>query len=93
MRKFIRYYKNIVQSLTQTLNPLVPIFISKYDMQEKETITSNREIAGSRVTFCSTSAEPRYCVTNSPPLETGMSHLRRLLVKADHFNYLKRKQK
>ena len=26
----------------QTLNPLVPIFISKIDMQGKETITSNR---------------------------------------------------
>ena len=31
-----------MQSLMQTLNPLVPIFISKNDMQEKETITSNR---------------------------------------------------
>ena len=42
MRKFIRYYKNIVRSLTYTLNPFVPICISKNYMQEKETISSNR---------------------------------------------------
>ena len=32
----------MVQSLTQTINLFVPIFISKNDMQEKETITGNR---------------------------------------------------
>ena len=42
MRKFIRYYENIVQSFTQILNPFVPIYISNNDMQEKETITSKR---------------------------------------------------
>ena len=40
MRKFICYYKNTVHSFI--LNPFVPIFIFKNDIQEKETITSNR---------------------------------------------------
>ena len=32
---FIRYYKNIVQTLTQTLNTFVTIFISKIDIEIK----------------------------------------------------------
>ena len=66
-RKFIRYYKNIVYSLTHTLNLFVPIFIFKNDIQEKEIITSmdgNFRFLGD--CFYSTTAEPQYCV-NSPP--------------------------
>ena len=71
MNKCVNSYaniKNIVQSQTRTLNPFVPIFIIKNDMQENETITSNRTDGNFRLSgdcFCSTSAEPRCCV-NSP---------------------------
>ena len=41
---FIRYHETIVQLLTQTLGPFFPIFIFKNDMQDKETITSNRRM-------------------------------------------------
>ena len=75
MRKFIRYYKNKVQSITQALNPFAPIFISKNDMQEKESVLINRF-------GCEFLALGRlFLQYRGSHLEIGKSHLHRLLVK------------
>ena len=46
-----KYYKNIGHLLTYTLNPFVPIFIFRNDMQVKETITSNLYGPRSYITY------------------------------------------
>ena len=83
MRKLILYHKNIVQSLTQKLNPLVPIFISKNDEKKLSLVAGtdgNFRLSGDCV--CSTLAQSRYCVNSSPrdqkipsALATGDSYI------------------
>ena len=68
MHKFIRYYKNVVHSLTQTLRPFITLFILKIICKKKKLslvtgTDGNFRLSGDWI--CSTSAEPWYCV-NSP---------------------------
>ena len=69
MRKFIHYYKNIKLSYTQTIKSFVPIFILKMICKKKKLslVTGTDGIFRlSGDCFCSTSAEPRYCVNSLP---------------------------
>ena len=70
MRKFIRYYKNIAHSLTQTLKPFIPMFIIKMVCKKKKlslvTGTGGYNFRLSGDCLCNTSAEPRYCVNSAP---------------------------
>ena len=58
-----------------TLKPFVPIFILKYDTQEKETITIVTDMDGNLRLLGDC-----FCSTSAGPLGTGKSHLHRLLV-------------
>ena len=77
MPKLICYYKNIVHSLTQTLKPLVPIFILKMICKKKKLLlVTGMDGNFQLLTQVTVSAVPRLC-----PLESGKSHLQQLLVK------------
>ena len=70
MCKFIRYYKNIVHSLTQTLKPFVPIFILKIICKKKKLSLVTDMDGNFRLSsdcFCSTSAEV--------PLKDSYNHI------------------
>ena len=70
----------------QILNPFVLIFISKNDMQEKKLSLvsgTNRNFQLEADYFCSTSAEPWYCV-NSPPQDWKIPSA---LVTSERFLY------